>query len=133
MCTGRTLSAAITLQCKLLYTISNSIEVYEEPVSRTKKIPHHVAKFEAGEEHRIVHECLYWLLCFVSKSLDAVVVVDALCELILRFRSHRHLSVKVYSHLASKLTFASAFASNFNIVSMVMLTLMQRLCTEPIL
>ena len=64
---------------------------------------------------------------------DAVAVVDALCELTLRFRSHRHLSVKVYSHLASKLTFASAFASNFNIVSMVMLTLMQRMCTEPIL
>ena len=30
-------------------------------------------------------------------------------------------------------TFASAFASNFNIVSMVMLTLTQRMGTEPIL
>ena len=27
------------LQYKLLYTISNNIEVYEEPVPRTKKIP----------------------------------------------------------------------------------------------
>ena len=31
------------------------------------------------------------------------------------------------------LTFASAFKSNFNIVSMVMLTLMQRIAVEPIL
>ena len=31
------------------------------------------------------------------------------------------------------LTFTSAFASNFKIVSMVLLTLMQRMSTEPIL
>ena len=41
-------------QYRLLYTISNSIETYEEPVPRRKKIPHHVVKFEAGEGNRIV-------------------------------------------------------------------------------
>ena len=40
-------------------TISNNIEVYENPVARTKKILHYAAKFEAGEEKRIVHESLY--------------------------------------------------------------------------
>ena len=49
-------------QHKLLYTISNNIEVYEESVPRTKKIPHCAVKFEAGEENRIVHvyRSLYW-------------------------------------------------------------------------
>ena len=46
-------------QYKLLYAISNIIEVYEEPVPWTKKIPDHVVKFEAGEEDRIVHQSLY--------------------------------------------------------------------------
>ena len=46
-------------QYKLLYAISNIIEVYEEPVPWTKKIPDHVVKFEAGEEDRNVNECLY--------------------------------------------------------------------------
>ena len=41
-------------QYRLLYTISNSIEKYEEPVPRRKKIPHHAVKFEAGEGNRIV-------------------------------------------------------------------------------
>ena len=41
-------------QYKLLYTILNNIEVYEEPVPRTKKIPYYVVEFKAGEENRIV-------------------------------------------------------------------------------
>ena len=45
----------------------------------------------------------------------------------------RKRKVKLRSHRTSMLTFASAFASNFNIVSMVMLTLMQRMGIEPIL
>ena len=43
----------------LLHTISNNAEVYEEPVTRTKKPSHDVIKFEAGEENRIVYENLY--------------------------------------------------------------------------
>ena len=46
-------------QYKLLYTISNNIEVYEEPVSRTKKIPHRAVEFMAGEENRTVYDSLY--------------------------------------------------------------------------
>ena len=37
-------------QSKLVYTITNNIEVFEEPVPRTKKITHCAVKFEAGEE-----------------------------------------------------------------------------------
>ena len=46
-------------QCKLLYTIWNNIEVYEEPVATDKENP----EFEAGEENtcRIEYESLY---CF---------------------------------------------------------------------
>ena len=40
-------------------------------------------------------------------------------------------TVKVCAHFASKSTFASALASNFNIVSMITFTLMQRIGTEP--
>ena len=47
-----------TVQYKLLYTISNNLVDYEEPVPRTKKIPHCVVEFEASEENRIVHESL---------------------------------------------------------------------------
>ena len=39
-------------------TLSNNIEVYEEPVPWTKKIIHRAVKFEAGEENRIVNESL---------------------------------------------------------------------------
>ena len=39
-----------------LYTISNNIEVYEEPVRRTMNISHHAVKFEACEEDRIVQK-----------------------------------------------------------------------------
>ena len=46
-------------QYKFLYTILNNIKVYEEPVPRTKNIPHREVKFEAGEENRIVYESLY--------------------------------------------------------------------------
>ena len=41
---------------KLLYTISNNIEVYKESVPQTKNISHCAVKFEASEENRIVHE-----------------------------------------------------------------------------
>ena len=44
---------------RLLYTISNNIEVYELPVKRTKKNPQHAIKFEADEENKIVYEILY--------------------------------------------------------------------------
>ena len=40
-------------QYKNLYTISNNIEVYEDQVWRTKKIPHCAVKFESGKENRI--------------------------------------------------------------------------------
>ena len=46
-------------QYKLLCTISNNIEVNEDTVPRTKKIPYCAVKFEASEEKRIVHESLY--------------------------------------------------------------------------
>ena len=46
------------MQYKLLYTISNNIEVYEGPVPRTMKFPHHAAKFETGGENRIEYESL---------------------------------------------------------------------------
>ena len=49
----------LTCQYKLLYTTSNNIEVYEESVPRTKKIPYIVANFEPGEENRIEYESLY--------------------------------------------------------------------------
>ena len=45
-------------QYKFLYAID--IEVYEEPVPRTMKIPNCAVKFEAGEEKRIVYENFYW-------------------------------------------------------------------------
>ena len=35
----------------LLCTISNNIEVYEEPVPLTKKIPHCTVKFEASDQN----------------------------------------------------------------------------------
>ena len=46
-------------QYKLSYTVSNNIVVYEEPVSRAKKMPQCAVKFEAGEENRIVYESLF--------------------------------------------------------------------------
>ena len=49
-------------QYNFLYTISNNIELYEEPVPRTKKIPHRAFTFEASEENRIVYESLYCCL-----------------------------------------------------------------------
>ena len=51
----------------------------------------------------------------------------------IRSNAWKQRTVKVRSHLATTSTFACAFASNFNIVSMVMLTFMQRMNTEPIL
>ena len=41
-------------QYKILYTISNNIEVYEESGPRTKKPSHNAVKFEAGEVNRIL-------------------------------------------------------------------------------
>ena len=52
------------LQYKLCYTISNNIEIYEEPIPSTKKIPPCVVKFEIGEENRIVQENVYCLYTF---------------------------------------------------------------------
>ena len=50
-------------QYKLLYTISNNIEVYEDPVTRTKKISHCALKFGAKfEENRIVNKSLQYTL-----------------------------------------------------------------------
>ena len=46
-------------QYKLLCTILNNIEVYNEPVPRTKKPSYAAVKFEVGEEDRIVYESLY--------------------------------------------------------------------------
>ena len=43
------------IQYKLFYTILNRIEVYEDPVPRTKKISHDAFKFEVGE-NRIVYK-----------------------------------------------------------------------------
>ena len=48
------------IQYKLLYTISNNIDVYGEPVPRTKKVHYRAVKFEACEENRIISESLYW-------------------------------------------------------------------------
>ena len=45
-------------QYKILYTISNNIEVYGESVPRTKKLPHCAVKFKVGEENRIENESL---------------------------------------------------------------------------
>ena len=50
----------ITIKFKMLYTtkktytILNSMEVYEEPVSWTKEFPHCEVKFMADEENKIV-------------------------------------------------------------------------------
>ena len=48
-----------TTQYKFLCTILNNIDVYEESVPRTKKIPHCAVKFEAGKENGNVYESLY--------------------------------------------------------------------------
>ena len=58
-----------------LCTISNNIEVYEDPVPRTKKIHDCAVKFEAGEEKRIVQEILYclrqmWVFCKLYSRVE---------------------------------------------------------------
>ena len=53
------LNYADITQYKLLYAIPNSTEVYEEPVPRTKKVPHCAVEYEADEEDRNENECLY--------------------------------------------------------------------------
>ena len=58
---GLDFAIVLILQYRNLYTISNNIEVYEGPVSRTKKIPHCAVKFEAGKENRIDTKFLYWI------------------------------------------------------------------------
>ena len=58
--------------------------------------------------------------------------LDMSCVTQGRLASHSSF-LKVSSHWASMLTFASAFASNFNIVSIVMLTLIQRMGIKSIL
>ena len=44
---------------KLLYTISNNIEVFEEPVPWTNETSDRAVKFEVDEEIRIVYKRLY--------------------------------------------------------------------------
>ena len=51
-------------QYKLLYTISNNVEVYEEPVTRMKNIRRHVVKFEVRPVRRIE---LYAKVCTAPK------------------------------------------------------------------
>ena len=46
-----------SINTNLLCTISNNIQVYENPVPRTKKIPHCVVKLEAGGEQNCVMFC----------------------------------------------------------------------------
>ena len=46
-------------QYKLLYTISNNTDIYEEPEPQAKKIPHSAVTFETSEENRIGYESLY--------------------------------------------------------------------------
>ena len=55
-------------QYKLLYTISNNIEVYEEPVPRTKKIHYCAVKFETDEEERPVTNVCTDALMWASLS-----------------------------------------------------------------
>ena len=43
---------------KLSYTVLNNIEVYEDPVPRTKKITHLAVKIEASEVNRIVYHSI---------------------------------------------------------------------------
>ena len=52
-------------------------------------------------------------------------------RLLTEYRCSTRDCVKVRSHLASKSTFASVFASNCNIVSVAILTLVQRMDIEP--
>ena len=48
------MSHTVTIQT-FVYN-SNSVEVYEEPMPKIKKIPNHAVKFEAGEENRIIKQ-----------------------------------------------------------------------------
>ena len=50
--------------------ISNNVKVYQEPVQRTKKIPHCAVKFEAGEENRIVYERISLIQHFKCKFFN---------------------------------------------------------------
>ena len=52
------LSHSLIIQCRILYRILNNIDVYEEPILRTKKVQYYAVEFEASEENRIVHESL---------------------------------------------------------------------------
>ena len=54
-------------QYKLLYTISNNVEVYEELVTRMKNIRLYVVKFEARSVRRIE---LYTKVCTVPSLPD---------------------------------------------------------------
>ena len=49
-----------TVGVELVCTISNTIEICQESVPRTKKIPHCVVKIEVGEE-KILYGCFYCL------------------------------------------------------------------------
>ena len=52
-------SHSVGSQYKLLYTLSNNIEVYDDLVPRAKTIPNRAVKFEVVEAKRIVYESLY--------------------------------------------------------------------------
>ena len=85
------------VQYKLLYTILNNIEVYEEPVPRTKKIPHCAVRFEAGEENSIIHECLYCCTVILDgHSCMTEVKVVPICP----FRSLRRKTICDAKHAA---------------------------------
>ena len=58
---------------KRLYTISNKIDVYEEPVPRKKEILHYAAKFKASEEDKIEYE-ICTDFCFCMCTLLNIVV-----------------------------------------------------------
>ena len=53
---------SVLSQYKLLYTISNNIEIYKVPVKRTNKLPHCAVKVQVGEENRFVQKSLYCIL-----------------------------------------------------------------------
>ena len=54
------------INTNFLYRISDNMEIYEQSLQQTKRIPHCAVKFEAGEETRIVHESLHCFPIFVG-------------------------------------------------------------------
>ena len=54
-----------------------NIEVYEESVPQTKKIPHRAVEFQAGEENRILKDSLNSKYGSVSVKVLAGILIDA--------------------------------------------------------